>query len=176
MVSTGGAGIRIGDGNPTLISNSIVFNEARYGAGIVMNYTGGKIMNNIIAYNFGGVNFDGGTGIWILENLDTLPKIITNNTIMYNTAYDGSGGILAWYADNVHLTNNIVYGKPISGHSFHGSSVFVDPVAPPEARLKLVYMARASEEEIAALKAIHPESVSRVGEQKQDSSGCERRH
>ena len=72
-------------------------------------------------------------------------------------------GLIAFKGDT---NNNIVYGEPISGHSFHGSSVFVDPKAPAEERLKLVYMVNGTEEEVAAFKAEHPECVSPDGEKK----------
>lgn len=68
---------------------------------------------------------------------------------------------------NGSRANNIVYGKPLCGHEFHGSSVWVDPLAPPEERLKVVYMSdKTPVEEIAQLKATHPESVSAIGEKK----------
>ncbi len=62
--------------------------------------------------------------------------------------------------------NNIVYGPAISGHSFHGSSVFIDPTAPPEARYRLAYMCGGTEQEIADLKARSPKSVDPYGETK----------
>jgi hypothetical protein len=62
--------------------------------------------------------------------------------------------------------NNIVYGEPIAGHSFHGHSVFLDATAPAGERFKLIYMASSTEQEIAAFKAAHPISVSPIGEKK----------
>lgn len=94
---------------------------------------------------------------------------------------DGSGVLCyAESADGIHWTkpklglvefggnkaNNIVYGEQVAGHWFHGNSVFLDPKAPAAERFKLIYMAKATPEEIAAFKAAHPASVSPVGERK----------
>ena len=113
VTSTGGGGIRIGDGNPRILSNSILFNQARYGAGIVLNYTGCYIVSNVIAYNSGGQDYYGGSGIWIVGNKAGKSKIIVNNTISYNssTLTSGTGGISVWSAINVRIANSIVYGN-----------------------------------------------------------------
>jgi hypothetical protein len=92
------------------------------------------------------------------------------NVLCYAESEDG----LHWIKPELGLiefegskANNIVYGRTVSGHEFHGSSVWIDPQAPPESRFKLVYMATGTPvEEIAALKAAHPESVSALGERK----------
>lgn len=111
VTSTGGGGIRVGDGNPVIYSNSILFNEARYGAGVVLNYTGCKLLNNVIASNTGGQDYYGGSGIWIVGNLPGKPKHIVNNTIVNNTATltSGTGGISVWSAALVNIRNNIIY-------------------------------------------------------------------
>jgi len=113
VVSTGGGGMRIGDGNPTVTANRISFNQARYGAGIVLNYTGCRILNNVIASNTGGQEYLGGSGIWIYSNLPGTPKIIVNNTIVNNssTLASGTGGISVWSAASVFIKNNIIYGN-----------------------------------------------------------------
>jgi len=111
VTSTGGGGIRIGDGYPKLISNSILFNQARYGAGIVLNYTGCYLINNVIAYNYGGQDYYGGSGIWIYGNLAGKSKFIINNTIVNNSSAlpSGTGGISVWSSNNVFISNCIVY-------------------------------------------------------------------
>ncbi|MCC7303285.1 MAG: hypothetical protein IT233_11645 [Bacteroidia bacterium] len=113
VVSTGGGGIRVGDGNPLICSNSIISNKARYGAGIVLNYTGCRLTNNIIASNTGGQDYYGGSGIWIYNNLSNTPKLIINNTITNNnsTLANGTGGVSSWAATNVTLKNNIIWGN-----------------------------------------------------------------
>ena len=93
-----------------------------YGGGIVLNYTGAVIRNNIIYNNqvfqaVAGVPTFGGGGIWILSNLGSTPKIIENNTILGNTssgtgsgAAGKGGGILVW-ATTFEGKNNIFWGN-----------------------------------------------------------------
>ena len=107
--SAGGGGIRLGDGNPQILNNVIVFNRGRYGAGIVMNYSGGIIKNNLIAYNSGGQDFGGG-GIWLLEDLAGYTKKIINNTIIDNHSTTNGGGIFIW-ATTAEVRNNIIWGN-----------------------------------------------------------------
>lgn len=110
VTSCGGGGIRIGDGNPGIYSNVIAFNQGRYGAGIVLNYSGCKIKNNIIFSNTGGQQYYGGSGIWITNDHAGLSKIIENNTIVgnYSTVAAFTGGIAVWSATNVFIRNNII--------------------------------------------------------------------
>ncbi len=113
VASTGGGGIRVGDGNPDISNNVISNNEARYGAGIVLNYTGCKIRNNIIASNTGGQDFYGGSAIWISNGLAGTSKVIENNTLVnnYSAASNGTGGISVWSAPNVVIKNCIIYNN-----------------------------------------------------------------
>ena len=113
VVATGGGGIRAGDGNPAICSNAILFNQAGYGPGIVLNYTGGRITNNVIASNTGGQKFNGGSGIWAIDNYSAATIVIENNTIVNNTSSlaGGTGGVLIWGCNNVALSNNIIYGN-----------------------------------------------------------------
>lgn len=108
VLSAGGGAIRCGDGNPTIINNTFLYNLARYGAGIVLNYSDATIMNNIIAHNAGGEDF-GGAGIWALSNADD-PVVIENNTIVYNHSNQVGGGIRLWSC-TAAITNNIIWGN-----------------------------------------------------------------
>ena len=66
-VSAGGGAIRCGDGNPKIRNNVIDHNQGRYGAGLVFNFSGADIRNNVIAMNWGGEDYGGGGGharIW----------------------------------------------------------------------------------------------------------------
>jgi hypothetical protein len=106
--SAGGGAIRCGDGNPQILNNIITFNQGRYGGGIVLNYSGAVIKNNIIAYNTGGQDFGGG-GLWCLLN-GANPVIIENNTISANHSALGGGGVRLW-STVATITNNIIWGN-----------------------------------------------------------------
>ncbi|MBN3035119.1 MAG: hypothetical protein JW861_06000 [Bacteroidales bacterium] len=107
-VSSGGGAIRAGDSNPLIMNNVIMNNKARYGAGIVLNYSGAVIRNNLIAYNHGGEDYGGG-GIWSLGNGEK-PVIIVNNHIVYNHSELGGGGIRLWQS-TATVMNNIIWGN-----------------------------------------------------------------
>jgi hypothetical protein len=108
IVSAGGGAIRSGDGNPKIINNMIISNKGLYGGGIVLNYSGAVIRNNIIAKNSGGQDFGGG-GVWINGN-GTAPRIIENNNITGNSSTTNGGGVQL-FAGNADFTNNIIYGN-----------------------------------------------------------------
>jgi len=113
MTSAGGGAIRCGDSNPLIQNNVIDNNQGRYGAGIVFNFCGGIIRNNLIAHNTGGQNF-GGSGIWMYEvNAQGSPRIIINNTIIHNYSIGPGGGIRAW-SSPATIKNNILWGNTAS--------------------------------------------------------------
>lgn len=126
MISAGGGGIRAGDGNASIYNNVISHNKGRYGAGIVLNYTGAVVRNNIISQNEGGEDFGGG-GIWINHpSGENLPIIIENNTIVGNIS-NISGGGLRIISTIVSGKNNIIWGNsavtlPSSGIDVSGST------------------------------------------------------
>ncbi len=109
--SAGGGAIRSGDGNPHILNNVISYNQGRYGGGIVMNYSGAVIKNNIIFGNSGGQDFGGG-GLWFLSNGDK-PLILENNTIVYNASSLGGGGIRQ-LSNSTTIINNIIWGNTAS--------------------------------------------------------------
>lgn len=136
IVSAGGGAIRAGDSNPHILNNMILYNEGRYGGGIVLNYSGAVIKNNIIAYNSGGQDYGGG-GLWILDNGDN-PIIIENNTIYKNSSYLGGGGMRIWdsdvtirncilweneasYSDQIQGTGNVTYSDVQDGYEGEGN-------------------------------------------------------
>jgi len=111
LASAGGGAIRCGDGNPLIENNLILHNRGRYGAGIVFNYSGGVIRNNVIAENYGGEDYAGG-GLWILANrFDNKIKVIENNTIVNNSSVLAGGGILLWSGSGNYVRNNVVWGN-----------------------------------------------------------------
>jgi hypothetical protein len=110
VASAGGGGLRIGDGYPRVLNNIILNNRGIYGAGIVLNYTGCIVKNNIICGNTGSQQYYSGAGIWANSNRSGTSKIIENNTIINNSGSTGTGGVLA-YGSTLTLRNNILWGN-----------------------------------------------------------------
>jgi hypothetical protein len=106
--SSGGGGIRCSDGNPRILNNVIMQNNGRYGGGIVLNYTGALIRNNVIYKNTGGQDY-GGSGIWTYAS-GTASKVVENNTIVENSSALDGGGILV-QSTTMAIHNNIVWGN-----------------------------------------------------------------
>ena len=123
VTSAGGGAIRIGDGEPRILNNVIVLNSGMYGGGIVLNYTGAIVRNNIIARNtvyqaVAGAPTFGGGGIWISGNFGSATKIIENNTIVGNACsgsggsqYAGRGGGIIVAQTAIIARNNIIWGN-----------------------------------------------------------------
>ncbi|MBN2363716.1 hypothetical protein JXL83_06260 [candidate division WOR-3 bacterium] len=131
IVSSGAGGIRVGDGFPLIQNNVIIGNSGMYGGGIVLNYSGGIIRNNIIAKNrvyrpFSQHNTYGGGGIWIGNDNPSYPRTVENNVITGNSALgDGSlppcgkgGGILI-HSTSVEVRNNIICGNTATYSSYN---------------------------------------------------------
>lgn len=120
--SAGGGGIRVGDGVPRILNNVIMWNGGMYGGGVVLNYTGAVLRNNIIAKNsvyqavVGAPTFGGG-GVWASSGFSGGGKLLENNTIVLNSVagsggqYGGRGGGILVGATTVALRNNIVWGN-----------------------------------------------------------------
>lgn len=110
VTSTGGGGMRIGDSYPRIYNNVIMNNTGKYGAGVVLNYTGCEMKNNIVCVNYGSNQYGSGSGIW-LNGSFTKPNIIENNTIVSNTAPTGSAGIYGFGSVQGTFRNNIIWGN-----------------------------------------------------------------
>ncbi len=87
-----------GDANPLIQNNLIAYNQGRYGGGIVLNYSGATIRNNIIDHNSGGEDYGGG-GIWSVgasaqnqKYFKIIPLQII--TLIQTEAVSGSGTLL----------------------------------------------------------------------------------
>ncbi len=106
--STGGGGVRIGDSYVRFYNNVVMNNTGRYGAGIVLNYTGGEYYNNVITANYGSFEFGAGSGMW-LNNVFSRPCTITNNTISGNSSTAGTCGVYG--GSFAKLRNNIIWGN-----------------------------------------------------------------
>lgn len=122
--STGGGGVRIGDSYPRFLNNVITNNTGRYGAGIVLNYTGGEYRNNIVYKNYGSLDYGAGSGLWINGSFSR-PVLVENNTIAFNTALSGTAGVYSFGAPAT-LRNNIVWGNmAVSSVQISGSGLTV---------------------------------------------------
>lgn len=114
--STGGGGIRCGDGHPQIYNNVIAFNKARYGCGIVLNFCdSAQVKNNLIAHNSGGQAYGGG-GIWINGANTGSTIYVDNNTIVYNRVSGSSGlsgkaGAILVQAQTLIAKNNLMWGN-----------------------------------------------------------------
>lgn len=110
LSGAGGAGIRAGDGSPRVLNNVIAHNSGSdYGGGIVLNYCGGVIRNNVFYRNSAGAAYGGG-GIWANSSGPT-PRLIENNTIVGNQSAGAGGGCNFLYGATGTLVNNIVWGN-----------------------------------------------------------------
>jgi hypothetical protein len=101
--SSGGGGIRAGDGNLKILNNVITQNTGRYGAGIVLNYTGALVRNNIITQNSGGQDYGGGA-LWMNHDGPN-GKTIENNTFTWNNVQQA---IYVWEGTST-ISNCIIY-------------------------------------------------------------------
>lgn len=122
LAGAGGGGIRMGDGNPRVINNIIKNNRGRYGAGVVMNYTGCYFANNVVCDNTGAMSFGGGGGLWI-NNDNGYQKRLYNNTIVRNQASTVRGGGIYMTSGVVFMKNSIVFSNTPSNFQVYGSGI-----------------------------------------------------
>ncbi len=116
-----GGGLLCFRGNPLICNNTFSTNQADYGAGLVTDYSGARIMNNMIIYNSGGQQYGGG-GVYCIGT-DTEPILICNNVIYGNYSMTTGGAIQLW-TSSVTAKNNILWGNSQnSGGSINGNSI-----------------------------------------------------
>jgi dienelactone hydrolase len=112
-VTGGGGGISSMYGDPTISNNIIASNTSGYAGGLVLNWSKGKIRNNIIYHNACMNSNWGGGGVMIWQ----APKrggIVENNTIIGNATSNLGGGIRISISDALtapNLKNNLVWGN-----------------------------------------------------------------
>ena len=124
----GGGGISAMYGKPGIYNNLIVSNSAGYAAGLVLNWSGGKIKNNIIYNNYGGERF--GTGGVMIWESPSNSVIIENNIIIGNISAKDAGGLrirTATSADNYSIKNNIIwYNRQEIGNQVNGEESYLN--------------------------------------------------
>ncbi|MBK6875409.1 MAG: hypothetical protein IPG99_02790 [Ignavibacteria bacterium] len=116
--------MRIGDGYVRFFNNIVMNNTSKYGAGVVLNYTGGEYRNNIIAKNYGSNQFGAGAGVW-MNNTFTRPRVLENNTIVFNTSLSQTPGVYNSLGATT-VRNNIVWGNTGgNGSQFSGPQMII---------------------------------------------------
>ncbi len=104
-----GGGLICFRGNPQILNNIIEDNQAAYGAGVVVDYSGAIIRNNIVCGNSGGQLYGGG-GFYTIGN-DDEPILIENNTIIANHSLTTGGAMQMYGSSSVIASNNIIWGN-----------------------------------------------------------------
>lgn len=123
----GGGGISAMYGNPGIYNNLIISNYATYAAGLVLNWSGGKIKNNIIYNNSGGRSF--GTGGVMIWDSPANSVNIENNIIIGNFSERDAGGLHIRSLsdeDNYIIKNNIIwYNRQLIGDQVSGDQNYL---------------------------------------------------
>ncbi len=122
-----GGGICTYGGNPFICNNLVWKNTARYGAGVVIDYSGCTFKNNLVAWNIGGSAYGGG-GFWMIGN-GAAPILLENNTIVNNEAVEnGLGGAMYLWSTQLTVRNNIIWGniQSAGGQIYMRSGAFAD--------------------------------------------------
>lgn len=122
VTSTGGGGVRAGDGRTRLLGNRFEGNYGKYGSAIVFNHpTGGAIVGNVITGNDVGGSYGGGS-IWI--NSASSSVLILNNTVYGNTSGQQSGGIFN-FNSTLTVRNCSVWNNTPNNTGGSGTTNFV---------------------------------------------------
>jgi hypothetical protein len=109
-------GILCYGGQPRICNNTVSANRADYGGGIVVDYSGALITNNIVAHNHGGVVYGGGA-FWTIGQ-GPAPIVIENNTVIGNVSATNGGAFYIWNSavtarNNILWDNEQAVGGPI---------------------------------------------------------------
>ena len=106
----GGGGISTIRGCPQIINNRIISNKSGYAGGIVLNWSGGIVRNNVIYGNSATGHWGtGGLMVWDLPEVQ--PQIVENNTIVGNHSVSTAGGLSIDRSANITVKNNIIWGN-----------------------------------------------------------------
>ena len=125
LAGAGGGGIRAGDGDPRILNNVIALNSgADYGGGIVLNYCGAVVRNNLICGNSGGPAYGGG-GMWLNDN-GAAPRLIENNTITGNSSGSSGGGLCFLGSATATVVNTIIWANTTPQMSAGHAATYCD--------------------------------------------------
>jgi hypothetical protein len=123
VANGGGGGIASMYGKPTIVHNIIASNTAGYAGGIVLNWSGGCVRNNIVVHNSGAAPY--GTGGIMVWQAPLNSAFVENNTIVCNTSQADAGGVCINLANASAIPcvrNNIVWGnRQVSGGQVTGA-------------------------------------------------------
>jgi hypothetical protein len=109
VVSTGGGGIRAGDGSPRIIRNRFRSNYARYGGAVVLNFPVAAVVRNNVMYSNTNAGAFGGGTLWV--NGITASTRVENNVISDNTGVNCGG--MASYIGSPTMRNNILWDNTL---------------------------------------------------------------
>ena len=103
----GGGGIAVfNESLPNIYNNIIAFNKSSYAGGIVLNWSGGIIRNNIVYKNRATNKYgSGGVMVW---DVGTHTAIVENNTIVENRGDVKVGGFSTNKTGTPIVRNNII--------------------------------------------------------------------
>lgn len=109
-------GLLVYGGNARFLHNTVVANQAGYGGGIVVDYAGALIRNNLIVRNRSVASYGGG-GIWTI-GVAPDPILLENNVLARNQAAERAGAIYVWSSQitargNILWENEQAQGGPI---------------------------------------------------------------
>lgn len=103
-----GGGVLTYGGYPLIHNTIITVNEAEYGGGLVVDYSGAEVLNTLVSNNTVADTYGGG-GIWTIGASED-PIDITNCTVTDNVSGSYGGGILVWNS-TVSVRNSIFWGN-----------------------------------------------------------------
>ena len=104
---SGGGGISsFNNSSPRITNNIIMNNSAGYAGGIVLNWCGGYVRNNIV-FNNSATGFYGTGGIMVWDN-GSIPAYIENNTIIGNRAATTAGGLSTNRSGTPEVSYNLI--------------------------------------------------------------------
>lgn len=114
-----GGAIKVGDGCPQIIGNCFIGNRSSDHAGAVLLWWAGAIIrNNLFAGNRTGGAWGGGAAICI-DNSQSHPVLVENNTIAGNDPGQGSAAVVHSWSSTTAIKNTIIWGN-------RGISVLLD--------------------------------------------------